>query len=582
MPRTRRTRSSDKVAAAGASASTAPTRTSSKGKAPLAAIPEATTAVATSTRGKRKEQEESFSIANTATRSSKRRCEALPEEAGPSTAADDLPQNSVSDEEDNSEDQYYRDPGSDSGLGYSMDYSDGNESDDACKASEATCMNEESRRKTQEADVIEISELLGVDKSSALLLLRSIAWNKEDLLSRYMDNAEKVCEEAGILGPDAICNSQASISEKVDDFECSICRSDGPQTVSCLGCGHKYCDGCWNRYLGLKVDEAETRIVCPEPSCRLQVPPDMITKLCDAAQLEKYHSFMANSFVDDSKTAVWCPQAGCCLSVDIGNTSSKFVTCQQGHSFCIECRQEMHAPADCETVKAWLQKCADDSETFNWLSVNTQDCPKCHATIEKNGGCNHMTCRKCKHDFCWVCLGSWQAHSDYYSCNRYDPAKASEVEDGKAASRAALDRYLFYYHRYMNHENSRKFEMQIKDRAAKKMEELQSQEPHRLWGEVQFVGEATEGLCKCRVLLKWTYVLAHVLKDDSREKNLFCFLQEDLEKKTERLSELLESDVEELLKPEIKGEVLNLANAVDKSRKKLLHGVQNGLSGPAV
>ena len=38
----------------------------------------------------------------------------------------------------------------------------------------------------------EVAELLGVDESCAMLLLRSAAWNKEALLSNYMDDADKV------------------------------------------------------------------------------------------------------------------------------------------------------------------------------------------------------------------------------------------------------------------------------------------------------------------------------------------------------------------------------------------------------
>lgn len=30
-------------------------------------------------------------------------------------------------------------------------------------------------------------------------------------------------------------------------------------------------------------------------------------------------------------------------------------------------------------------------------------CPKCHIPIEKNDGCNHMTCIKCNHRWCWSC-----------------------------------------------------------------------------------------------------------------------------------------------------------------------------------
>ncbi|CAG8585103.1 7092_t:CDS:1, partial [Scutellospora calospora] len=33
-----------------------------------------------------------------------------------------------------------------------------------------------------------------------------------------------------------------------------------------------------------------------------------------------------------------------------------------------------------------------------------KQCPKCASRIEKNGGCDHMTCRRpgCGHQFCWM------------------------------------------------------------------------------------------------------------------------------------------------------------------------------------
>ena len=37
-----------------------------------------------------------------------------------------------------------------------------------------------------------------------------------------------------------------------------------------------------------------------------------------------------------------------------------------------------------------------------------KECPKCHVTIEKNGGCNHMVCRNssCKVRFIWYFIFS--------------------------------------------------------------------------------------------------------------------------------------------------------------------------------
>jgi ariadne-1 len=47
----------------------------------------------------------------------------------------------------------------------------------------------------------------------------------------------------------------------------------------------------------------------------------------------------------------------------------------------------------------WLRKCADDSETANWIKTNTKECSKCNSTIEKNGGC------KCVLWGGWTCAG---------------------------------------------------------------------------------------------------------------------------------------------------------------------------------
>lgn len=38
-----------------------------------------------------------------------------------------------------------------------------------------------------------------------------------------------------------------------------------------------------------------------------------------------------------------------------------------------KCGGDYHAPTDCETIKRWLTKCADDSETANYISAHTKD-----------------------------------------------------------------------------------------------------------------------------------------------------------------------------------------------------------------
>jgi hypothetical protein len=46
--------------------------------------------------------------------------------------------------------------------------------------------------------------------------------------------------------------------------------------------------------------------------------------------------------------------------------------------------------------------------TEEWLRQNTKTCPGlCGASVEKKGGCFHMTCQVCRFEFCWECLADW-------------------------------------------------------------------------------------------------------------------------------------------------------------------------------
>ena len=61
-----------------------------------------------------------------------------------------------------------------------------------------------------------------------------------------------------------------------------------------------------------------------------------------------------------------------------------------------------------------------------------------------------------------MCLGPWEPHgSSWYNCNRYDEDEAKVNRADQENSRSALQRYLFYCNRYMNHLQSLKFENKL-------------------------------------------------------------------------------------------------------------------------
>ena len=71
----------------------------------------------------------------------------------------------------------------------------------------------------------------------------------------------------------------------------------------------------------------------------------------------------------------------------------------------------MHSGLSC---KEYDEEHAKTTEL--WKQSNTKPCPKCKAPIEKNEGCDHMTCAKCKYEFCWLCMASFKKIKD--GCNK--------------------------------------------------------------------------------------------------------------------------------------------------------------------
>jgi len=49
----------------------------------------------------------------------------------------------------------------------------------------------------------------------------------------------------------------------------------------------------------------------------------------------------------------------------------------------------------------------EDRLLKNWAKqVGAKQCKKCKFWVQKNDGCNHMTCR-CGYEFCYVCGGKY-------------------------------------------------------------------------------------------------------------------------------------------------------------------------------
>ena len=423
-------------------------------------------------------------------------------------------------------------------------------------------------QKSQDAQISEVSNILDQPPENTAILLRHARWNKEKLIESYMEKEDEVLENAG-LGKDDKAPRQLKI---ISGFTCEICCEDAPslQTFA-MKCEHRFCADCYRQYLTQKVSEEgeSARIRCPGDDCNRIVDARSIDLLIANEVQSRYKQLLLRTYVDNKDNLKWCPAPDCKFALECGVKSKDLnrvvptVTCKCGHPFCFGCTVTDHQPAPCAVVKKWLKKCADDSETANWISANTKECPKCYSTIEKNGGCNHMTCRKCRHEFCWMCMGVWSEHgTSWYNCNRFEEKSGHDARDAQAKSRQSLERYLHYYNRYANHEQSAKLDKDIALKAEKKMTKLQS-DSNLSWIEVQFLQAASKCLQECRQTLKWTYAFAFYLARNNQTE-IFEDNQKDLELAVENLSELFEKPTDQL--KDLKVEMMDKISYCSKRR----------------
>ncbi len=187
---------------------------------------------------------------------------------------------------------------------------------------------------------------------------------------------------------------------------------------------------------------------------------------------------------------------------------------------------------------------------------------------------NHMTCRNCKHEFCWLCKGNWAGHS---SCALYDfstgvPKPGTKMSKEEAAAESAknsLAKYIHYFNRFDNHQKSIKFAEKTRFEADQRMTKLQSMKGVGVQA-VSFLLDAVNSIIRCRRVLQWTYVYAYYLpepKGDRGPRVLFEAQQQKLEELTDRLHGQSEKPLDLLMNNRMRTDIISLTRSVEKYRK---------------
>ncbi|KAL5558116.1 hypothetical protein UlMin_034327 [Ulmus minor] len=419
-----------------------------------------------------------------------------------------------------------------------------------------TILNEADIRQRQEDDIAKVSTTLFESRSSAIILLHYFNWNLCKLFDEWFDNEEEVRKIVGLFGKPIVDQSISSDRP----ITCGICFESynggySNSYISYASCGHPYCRACWGKYISKSINNDGPGCLvlkCPAPSCGASVGQDMVTNLAlDFGDKFKFSRYLLRSYVEDNyrrKKIKWCPAPDCDYVVEfvdfISDSKGFDISCLCSHNFCWNCNEEAHRPVDCDTVEKWISKNRDESESTNWILVNTKPCPKCKRSIEKNHGCNHMTCTPpCKFEFCWICLGAW-SNKRGHSCNSFSE-EGNDEEKRKEMAKASLFKYTHYYERWAAN-------LRSKQKAMEDLRLLQSENLDRLsvvYGQqkplFRFITEAWQQIIQSRRVLQWTYAYGYYLPEHEwAKKQFFECLQREAEFFLEKLHHCAEKQVE--------------------------------------
>ncbi|CAD8104184.1 unnamed protein product [Paramecium sonneborni] len=202
------------------------------------------------------------------------------------------------------------------------------------------------------------------------------------------------------------------IEEIQNQVECQICLED-IQFIELIAlyCGHIFHKKCLNEYCQIQIQSKSVPMRCPWANCKENVMYSDLREVLDMRILNEFQQLTFTAYINNhSDEYSWCPTPDCTYIFIANNSQFYCPVCKK--SYCLICKTEFHQGQTCQQYRASnyygsrnQSKDLADQQFFNFLQgAKYKQCPQCKFWVEKNQGCDHMTCR-CKFGFCYVCGG---------------------------------------------------------------------------------------------------------------------------------------------------------------------------------
>lgn len=225
--------------------------------------------------------------------------------------------------------------------------------------------------------------------------------------------------------------------------ECSLCfdKKIGSKFYRLEPCKHHFCYDCLSAHCNINVQDGNIQfLTCPGFECKSAIHPGILQNLLPPDAFLRWETLCLQRTLDEMDDVVYCPR---CQSAVIREQEAALnlghcLTCY--YSFCTECDQPWHQGSDCMTELDRLnlqetriqardttarerfielrRQAESEAVTIIYMKKSAVKCPHCKVLVEKDGGCNKMTCR-CGKQFCWVCKNGITGYEHFQAngCN---------------------------------------------------------------------------------------------------------------------------------------------------------------------
>lgn len=212
--------------------------------------------------------------------------------------------------------------------------------------------------------------------------------------------------------------------------ECTLCGVNHLETeYLALLCKHTFCKTSLNGILDAAIGQSQLPR-CPHADCMKAKesvinPTDFKRITTDPKKLKRLDKIQIQKGLATDPNARCCPAPDCTYSFIHRPQNKQRIRCDLCKMrFCSDCLLDHdYRVITCQEFKQTFNKSEADQKSEQEIKKITKVCPRpsCKVSIQRNDGCNHMTCTQCKHEWCWVCLRNWSEHGHhtggYYRCN---------------------------------------------------------------------------------------------------------------------------------------------------------------------